>query len=951
MEKKVSCLLNLLALLVTSDFAVGLGTVMRPEEENPAGSDTVSDAGREQSQPTDSSEEARSEKTPARFRELSKALQYHRRRYYLEDDPEISDAEYDELEREFHALARAFPKLVPADDLFGTVGAEVLETDFATVAHREPMYSLDNAMDADELFVWGRRVARLSGDTKIVFVCEPKIDGLSVSLTYRDGELCMGATRGNGREGEDVTPNVRTVAGVPQRLSRALSPSPPAELEVRGEVYLSVSQFQELNRKQAEAGEKIYANPRNAAAGGLRQKDSRKTAERHLSMFAYELGYGQGLDFAAHTEKLAWLSKAGFFVSDLVKTFENLDDVREYCLFLQARRHELDFAFDGVVVKIQDLAAREKLGFTAKAPRWAIAWKFPPEERTTRLLDIKVGIGRTGRVTPYGVLAPVRLSGAGVTQATLHNMQELTRKGLRIGDTVLVRRAGEVIPEIIKPIVERRDGTERPFHMPERCPDCGSPIVQPEDEVNHRCTGGWNCPAQVEERILHFASRAGMDIEHLGEKTVAALLERGLIQDVGDLYGLSIEALSELTRSPSETAETQAGTQREASKPRSVSKPPGFAERSVRQLLQLAREVEQMPDKAPHSFARLLQAFHLKGGGSRAMTVLAERFLGWDALFAASPADFVKLPGIGKISAAQLHESLHNPDFQEVVQKIRAAARGKDTLSAGPPFSLSLGLTFDDLAFFRGFNVTSLRNLLEAIADSKDRPFAQVLRALGLRHLGSANATALTAVFPSLDALCAADPEEIAAIEGFGEVKAASIFAELRDPQLVEIFDKLRANGMKLEEPQLFPQVAAPMFPQVAAPMFPQMFPQMFLRMLAQVASQVASQVAAQLAGQLFPQVVAQAAGLGEEAARSLQGFSFVLSGKLGNHSREDLQQKLRALGAKTPSAISKKTDVLFAGSKAGSKVKKAALLDVRIGDLALLEAVLEQGSAALEVK
>ncbi|MCC7077770.1 MAG: NAD-dependent DNA ligase LigA [Acidimicrobiia bacterium] len=595
-----------------------------------------------------------------RAAQLREELEYHKYRYYVLDDPEISDAEYDDLERELRDIEARHPELVTPDSPTQQIGAPTFETEFATVHHLTPMYSLDNAMDVTALTAWGERLHRLLGDdTRVAYVCEPKIDGLSVSLTYTAGWLETGATRGDGISGEDVTNNVKTITDIPHRL-----PAPfPARLEVRGEVYLPISEFERINAAQAAAGERLFANPRNAAAGSLRQKDPRITAQRELRLWTYEVGEHVGVAFSTHHEKLDWLATHGFPVNTETSVLPDLAAVSRYCTDLEARRHAFDYEFDGVVVKVDDARQRSDLGFTARAPRWAIAWKFPPEERNTKLLDIKPSVGRTGRVTPFAVLAPVHLSGATVTQATLHNMADVERKGVLIGDTVLVRRAGEVIPEVVKPVVELRTGDEHAFVMPDACPVCGSPIERPEGEVNHVCTGGWRCPAQVWGRIVHFASRGAMDIEGMGEKTVAALLDAELIRDAGDLYALGKEDLLGLE---------------------------GFAEVSADNLLAGLEASKSRP------LERVLVGLgirHLGGANARA---LARRFGSLDAVLGASPADIAAVEGFGPVKGESIVRDLHDARIREIIEKLRRggvrledAQTGGERLLAGRTFVLT----------------------------------------------------------------------------------------------------------------------------------------------------------------------------------------------------------------------------------------------------------------------
>lgn len=771
-----------------------------------------------------------------RASELRDLVREARYRYYVLDDPTLSDAEYDEFERELRALEEAHPELVTADSPTQTVGAAPLVTDFATVRHRTPMQSLDNAMSPADLRTWAERVERMLDGDPAEFVCEPKIDGLSISLTYEGGRLHVGATRGNGVEGEDVTANVMSVVGVPHSLPPAMA---VPVVEVRGEVYLPVSRFEEMNRRQADAGERLYANPRNAAAGSLRQKDPRVTARRKLGIFAYDIGDPDALGLRSHTETLAWLEAAGLPVTAPVFMSTDVAAVVGFCTDLQERRHEFDFEFDGVVVKVDDHGQRAELGSTSRAPRWAVAWKFPPEERTTKLLDIQPSVGRTGRITPFAVLEPVRLSGARVTTATLHNADDVVRKGVLIGDTVLVRRAGEVIPEVVKPIVERRDGTEREFVFPERCPVCGSPVERPEGEVNHRCTGGWRCPAQVLGRIVHFASRDGMEIDHLGEKTVANMLAAGVIADPGDLFHLSAADLTRLGE---------------------------FAKRPLADLIADARSGD--PDRV----AEVVRALRPRGVSKAAIAAAVASRPDLDGLASASVDELASVPSVTAAAAAALHDALTRP----VVAK----------LLDGDPSAVTVG----DLAFLQGFNQVSMGNLLAALDAARDRPLARLLTALGLRHLGGANAVRLAGVFGDLDSILAASAEEIAAVEGFGPIKAEAIVAQLADPRIVAIVDKLRSAGVR----------------------------------------------------------TADAATPASSRSSELAGTTFVLTGTFDAMSRRDATAALEAAGAKVTSSVSKKTDVVFAGADAGSKLDKAIELGVRVGDETLLSAVLQDGASAL---
>jgi DNA ligase (NAD+) len=473
-----------------------------------------------------------------RIEELRSLLHHHSHRYHVLDDPEISDSEYDALYRELEALEEANPGLVTADSPTRRIG-EVPESSFAPAAHRQRMFSLDNVESADNLRSWETRLVRALGHAPTGYACELKIDGIAISLTYEKGRYVRGATRGDGAVGEDVTVNLRTLGQLPLVL---FGDRIPDVVEVRGEVYMTDLVFNELNKAQDAAGERIFVNPRNAAAGAVRQKVPAMTASRRLSLWTYQVGFIAGaLRFRSHTESLDWLRTAGFPVNPESEHVADLAGVIAYVERAEARRHDLGYQTDGVVIKVDSLAEQGELGFTAKSPRWAVAYKFPPEERTTRLRSIQVNVGRTGAVTPYAVLDPVFVGGATVTNATLHNQDEVARRDLRIGDLVVVRRAGDVIPEVVGPVVSVRTGKEKKWRMPTSCPFCGNPIVRNAGEAVARCTGGFSCPVRLREYLFHFAGRGGMDIEGLGFKTVDLLLSRGWIKDPADLFTLDAE--------------------------------------------------------------------------------------------------------------------------------------------------------------------------------------------------------------------------------------------------------------------------------------------------------------------------------------------------------------------------------------------------------------------------
>ncbi|MGH2692585.1 MAG: NAD-dependent DNA ligase LigA, partial [Actinomycetota bacterium] len=484
-------------------------------------------------------EERRLSVAKRRVEELREQINHHDYRYYVLDEPEVSDAEYDELMRELRALEEEFPELITQDSPTQRVGGKPTEL-FAPAPHRAPMLSLDNAFSWEELNAWGKRVEREVG-SRSDFVCELKIDGLAVAVTYEDGEYVRGATRGDGYTGEDITANIRTIRQVPFRLRGR---NHPKVLEVRGEVYLPVKAFEKLNEGLIEKEQRPFANPRNAAAGSLRQKDPKVTASRPLRMWCHGIGVSEGKRFKRHSEALDYLAGAGLPVPPTTERMETLEEVFAFCERWEKHRHDIDYEIDGVVVKVDQIALQEELGATSKAPRWAIAYKFPPEERTTVLRGIFVHTGRTGVVTPFAQLEPVHVGGVTVSTATLHNEDEVQRKDAREGDTVIVRRAGDVIPEVVGPVPSKRPRGAKPWRFPKKCPSCGTALVK--EGAYWKCPNKSGCPSQNIEWLFHFASRGAMDIEHLGYKTGYAMIERGWISDPADIYSITDDQIAEL---------------------------------------------------------------------------------------------------------------------------------------------------------------------------------------------------------------------------------------------------------------------------------------------------------------------------------------------------------------------------------------------------------------------
>jgi DNA ligase (NAD+) len=592
-----------------------------------------------------------------RAEELRGQIRHHNQRYYQDDAPEVTDGEYDALVRELRALEEEHPDLAVPDSPTGSVGGKA-STLFAPVEHRVPMMSLDNAFGADELHAWAERLAkRLPPDT--TFVCELKIDGLAMSLTYIDGRYTQAATRGDGRVGEDVTANVATIADIPPTLHPSAG-SPPAVIEVRGEVYMPTAAFEDLNRRQAEAGQRLFVNPRNSAAGSLRQKDASITASRALSFWAYQVGElvppTDGSDLPAdlrssHAGMLEWLGDAGFPVNPERRVVRGLDEALAFCRHWEEHRHDLGYEIDGVVVKVDDLAVQAELGATARAPRWAIAYKFPPEERTTRLLGIQVSIGRTGKATPFAVLEPVFVGGSTVSLATLHNQDQVEVKDVRPGETVIVRKAGDVIPEVVGPVPDaggRR--RRRRWTFPTECPSCGAPLTRLEGESDTFCTN-LDCPAQRVQRIAHFGSRSAMDIEGLGEQRVELFVGRGVLADVSDLYHF--------------TPETFAGLE-------------GFADRSVANLLGAIDASRSRP------LSRVLIGLGIRHLGQVGSVALARAFGTLEAIVSAEEAELAAVDGVGPVIAASVVAWFASDVNRGVVDRLAAAGVNLTEPGGGP---------------------------------------------------------------------------------------------------------------------------------------------------------------------------------------------------------------------------------------------------------------------------
>ena len=692
--------------------------------------------------------------------ELREQLNHHNYRYYVLDSLEIGDAQYDELMRELRAIEAEHPELVTPDSPTQRVGAAPAEG-FTQVAHPRPMFSLGNAFDDDEFLAWHRRVSDLLEGETFDMVCELKYDGLAVALTYEDGVFVRGATRGNGTVGEDVTLNLRTIKSIPLRL---LSKDVPQRLEVRGEVYFPKSLFAKFNEERAARGEQTYANPRNTAAGSLRQLDPRSTAERPLDIFIYSLGYAEGGDMPAyHWEMLQYLKRLGFKVSADSRRVQTPEDaIAFYKHWVKNAEEDLDAAADGVVVKVDNLDYQRHLGVVGREPRWAVAYKFPAVQEITRLLDIRVNVGRTGSINPYAVLEPVNIAGATVRQATLHNEDYIRGKDLLIGDWVVVERAGEVIPQVVSVIADRRDGSERDFRMPAACPSCAEPVVSPEDEAMSYCDNA-SCPVQLVRLLEHFVSRGAMDIEGMGIKWGELLIKQALIKDVADLYYIESEHLARL---------------------------------NLLDAIEAAKA---------RTFADTLAAAGIPTVGKKSASIIAERFGNMSALSSASELNVGELSGVSARTAAAIFAH-----FSELRMQSHFTRLGSDFLRNG------LIDVQSDLFYVNRKHLLqpemlrqkSVLNLLSAIEASRQRPLSRVLVALGIRHVGGEVAELLARSFTTIDNLMSADEEALTAIPTIGPRIAESVVSYFRNEANRQVVEKLRKADVRLEdEPRTVPTV------------------------------------------------------------------------------------------------------------------------------------------------
>jgi DNA ligase (NAD+) len=573
-----------------------------------------------------------------RIAELRKAINYHNYRYYVLDSPEITDSEYDRLFQELKKLEEEFPELITPDSPTQRVGGEPLP-EFKQIKHRIPMLSLDNVFNENEAYDFDTRVKKLlRTEREIEYVCEPKLDGLAVELIYENGQFVGGATRGDGNVGEDVTQNLKTIKSIPLVLfSNKIKP--PPMIEVRGEVIINKKDFEKLNREREKSGEPLFANPRNAAAGSLRQLDPKITAGRPLDIFLYGMGHIEGITFTTQWEFLNTIPLWGFKTNKLNRLCKNIKEVIEYYKEMVEKRESLPYECDGVVVKVNSIEFQKKLGELSHSPRWAVAFKFPPQQAITKIVSIEAQVGRTGTLTPVAILEPVRVSGVTISRATLHNMDEIERKDVRKGDYVIVQRAGDVIPEIVKPLIEKRTGNEEKFLMPEKCPSCGSRIVHEQDEVAYRCINA-SCPAQLKERIRHFCIREAMDIEGLGEKFIDQMVDKGLVKDVADLYYLKPEDFFHLERMGTKLAE------------------------NLYNAIQSSKET---------TLDRFLFALGILHVGEHIARVLAKEFNTLENIMKAKKENLLKVKEIGDEIAESIIDFFENKDNVKLIEKLLKA--------------------------------------------------------------------------------------------------------------------------------------------------------------------------------------------------------------------------------------------------------------------------------------
>ena len=609
-----------------------------------------------------------------KIEKLRELINYHNYRYYVLDDPEVSDAEYDSLMKELEALEREDPDLITPDSPTQRVGGAVL-SGFQAVTHAIPLLSLANAYSQEELDSFDRRVRELLSSPPR-YTAELKIDGLAISLLYRDGVFIRGATRGDGQTGEDITNNLRTIRSIPLKLREPLA----GDLEVRGECYMDKRAFEQLNKAQEEKGEKLFANPRNAAAGSLRQLDPKVTSERQLNVFLYGLGYSDALPPDSHYETLQWLSSLGFRTNPETQVFDSIDGVKEFIQYWHEKRESLPYDIDGIVVKVDSRVQQELLGTTAKSPRWAVAYKFPAMQKTTKVEDIIVQVGRTGAVTPLAILEPVFIAGSTVSRASLHNEDYVKEKDIRIGDTVVIQKAGDIIPEVVRSVPELRDGSERVFQMPQSCPACGTRLVREAGEAVWRCDNS-QCPAKLVEGLVYFASRDALDIEGMGPAVVQQLVDAGLVKNPADIFKLTKEQLLGLDR---------------------------FGERSAAKL------VASIEEAKGRGLARLLTALGILHVGTQTAASLAAYFGSMEKLVTATEDQLAQVPDIGPVVASSISAFFQNPKNIQLIEELKKLGVKMDEpkQSRGEAFS---GKTFVVTGTLSQFSRKEAKDAIESL--------------------------------------------------------------------------------------------------------------------------------------------------------------------------------------------------------------------------------------------
>ena len=697
-----------------------------------------------------------------RVNALRKALHRHNYLYYVLDNPEVSDAEYDRMMRELTALEEAWPELYDPDSPTSRVGAPPL-SEFETIAHSIPMLSLGNAFTDSEIIDFDRRARKILGtDDDILYTVEPKLDGLAVELVYEKGKLIVASTRGDGINGEVITANVRTIRSVPLLLQDRGKRNIPLRLEVRGEVFISHEGFRSLNEEQLNLKLPSFANPRNAAAGSLRQLDSSITAKRPLEIFFYGVGEFTGLELKSHWETLQTLRELGLRINPLIRQEVTIEEAVDYYRMLEDKRHVLPYDIDGMVIKVDALSLQTKLGSTSRSPRWAIAYKFRAMQETTSVLNIDVQVGRTGVLTPVAHLQPVNVGGAMVRRATLHNEDEIKRKDIRIGDTVLVQRAGDVIPEVVKVIESKRTGIERIFHMPLNCPVCGSKVVRLKDEAAHRCIGGLNCPAQRKRAIIHFVSRQAMDIEGLGEKLVDQLVDNNIVRTPADLFNLNISSLASLER---------------------------MADIS-------ASNLDDAIENSKHTtFGRFIYALGIPNVGEATAKDLAKFFGNLNRLMQAYSKTLQYIPGIGPEVAMSIYHFFKEPHNQEVITQLRASDVFWEELNNSKAI---IKKTFPDFL-----------NWLFAKVDDINWD--------GIAGIGKEKAKSLADCLGGLEKLMGADENILLQIKGINRTLARDIVLFFKKPESLKVIKQIRECGVRWDEevheiPALSPLVGGKIF-------------------------------------------------------------------------------------------------------------------------------------------